>query len=196
MTPRKKRSGPSIGQMIDGIWGRLPHYHYLFKISPLKQPSPHENLLVFGKAVIDFCEEQGVSYTGSLSGAEYSTWLRLVGAWTHHLRDKPITRNETASRLGIDASNLTNFLNGKRALTSNALTAFAVFFEIQSFDLKPDLGANFARAAELNAARKLNAVAGKLEDVKIEIESLGSQGFPTEALLGKLEDIRGLIVQY
>ncbi len=192
MSSSVRPSAASIGQVMDSIWGRLPHYHYLNKIDPLSMPAPHENLLGFGKGVIQFCEESGAPYRGDLTGSDYSTWLRLVGAWALYIRQNPITRSEAGKKLGMDPSNLTNFLNGKRPLTTNAMKALALLFGIEAFDLRPELGANFARAVELKNARKINQISQKLDEL-IAFTKTSSMDSADEMMLIKLEDMKTFI---
>lgn len=180
----------SIGQMIDSIWQRLPDNHYLNKLDPAAMHNPHENFLVYGQAVIANCEEEGTTIATSLTGSDHGTWLRLVGAWAVHLRKRPMTRNVAAKELGMDPSNLTNFINGKRALTANALTAFADLFDLQPFDLRPDLGANFARTAEKRVADKLEVVSKKVEELRLDVETLINNGFAVDGLMVKIEELR------
>lgn len=183
----------SIGQMIDSIWSRLPENHYLNKLDPANMHMPHENLLVFGQAVIANCEDEGTAIDTKLTGSDHGTWLRLVGAWALHLRKRPMTRNIAAKMLGMDPSNLTNFINGKRALTANALNAFADLFQIQPFDLKPDLGANFARTAEKRVADKLEAVSKKVEELRLEVQTLISSGISADKLMVKVDELRASV---
>jgi plasmid maintenance system antidote protein VapI len=183
----------SIGQMIDSIWQRLPEGHYLFKIDPNALPSPHENLLVFGKAIIDDCESNGVIVPTKLSGTEYSTWLRLVGAWACFIRRRPMARNEAAQLLQMDPSNLTNFINGKRPLTRNALEAFVNLFELQPFDLRSDLGANFARAVENKMFRKLSSLSSQLDELKADLNALAKAGTPITHILDKIDGLNKMV---
>lgn len=183
----------SIGQMIDSIWQRLPENHYLNKIDPATMLNPHENFLVYGQAVIANCESEGTTITTTLTGSDHGTWLRLVGAWALHLRNRPMTRNVAAKILGMDPSNLTNFINGKRALTANALTAFAELFSLQPFDLRPDLGANFARTAEKRVADKLEVVSKKVEELRLDVESMLNSGVAVGSLMAKIEELRASV---
>jgi plasmid maintenance system antidote protein VapI len=180
----------NIGQMIDSIWHRIPENHHLFGFDPASMPSPHVHFLVLGQAIISHCEEHGAIITTTLESKDYSTWLRLVGAWAMYQRKKPTTRNVVAKLIGMDPSNLTNFINGKRALTANATTHFANLFDIEPFDLKPDLGANYARSAERRVAEKLESVSLKVESLRLEVQTLISKGLPVTDLMTKIDDLR------
>lgn len=183
----------NIGQMIDSIWHRLPENHHLFGFDPASMPSPHLHFLVLGQAVIKNCEEQGANITTTLEDKDFSTWLRLVGAWATYQRKKPMTRNMVAKLIGMDPSNLTNFINGKRALTTNATTHFAELFDIEPFDLKPDLGANYARSAERRVAEKLEAVSRKVESLRLDVQALLGNGLPVTDLMAKIDDLRDAV---
>jgi plasmid maintenance system antidote protein VapI len=179
-----------LGQLIDSIWHRLPEGHHLHKLDPTAMGCPHVDLLGFGQAVIDDCRSHGGIVDTKLEGPDYNIWLRFVGAWALFQRKTPMTRNVAAQILKIDPSNLTNFINGKRALTANALTGFAELFGIEAFDLKPDLGANFARNAEQKVAEKLICVESKINLLKADVQLLIDQGAPLGALLTRIDDIK------
>lgn len=181
---------PSLGQMIDSIWHRLQENHYLFKLDPSTMECPHEDFLMFGQAVLDDCRLYGAIVDTKLQGTDYSTWLRFVGAWALFQRKTPMTRNVAAKHLKIDPSNLTNFINGKRALTANAMTGFAGLFGIQPFDLKPDLGANYARNAEKKVAEKLVFVGTKIDSLRADVQTLIEQGAPLAGLMKQIDDIK------
>lgn len=183
-------SVPSLGQLIDSIWHRLADVHYLRRMDPANMECPHEDFLIFGQAIIDDCKDYGATVDTKLEDSDYNTWLRFVGAWALFQRKTPMTRNEAARQLGIDPSNLTNFINGKRALTANAMTGFASLFGIQAFDLKPDLGASYARNAEKKVAEKLVSVESKINVLKADVQLLIDQGAPLGGLLEKINDIK------
>lgn len=181
---------PSLGQLIDSVWHRLPEGHYLRKLDPANMECPHEDFLMFGKAIIKDCQAHGATVDTKLEESDYNTWLRFVGAWALFQRKTPMTRNVAAKQLSIDPSNLTNFINGKRALTANAMTGFAWLFDIQAFDLKPDLGASYARNAERKVAEKLVSVETKIDVLKADIQLMISQGAPLGGLLEQIDDIK------
>lgn len=181
---------PSLGQLIDSVWHRLPDGHYLTKLDPASMERPHEDFLMFGKAIIDDCIAHGATVDTKLDVSDYNTWLRFVGAWALFQRKTPMTRNVAAKQLSIDPSNLTNFINGKRALTANAMTGFAWLFGIQAFDLKPDLGASYARNAEKKAADKLGCVESKINILKADVQLMIDQGAPLGSLLVQIDEIK------
>ncbi|MBI6882477.1 hypothetical protein [Pseudomonas putida] len=181
---------PSLGQLIDSVWHRLSETHYLRKIDPSTMACPHEDFLVFGKAILDDCVSYGAVIDTKLANAEYSTWVRFVGAWALFQRKRPMTRNVAAGLMQMDPSNLTNFINGKRALTANALTSFAWLFDIQEFDLKPDLGAKYARNAEKKVAEKLSAVEVRIDVLKADVQHLIDQGNPLDSIMQQIDELK------
>lgn len=195
MSRRPEERKLNIGHSIDGIWNRLPENHYLFKSEPLKSELPHESLLIFGKAVLDFCAKEGVDIASKLKGHNHSTWVRLVGAWTLFQRQTPMTRNEASQRMNIDPSNLTNFINGKRTITSNALHSFSSLLGIQVFDLTPELGAAYARGVQKTVSNKLQVVDSKIDELRQEMEMAAKVDISVSAsyLLQKINDIKQVI---
>lgn len=181
---------PSLGQLIDSVWHRLPEEHYLRNLDPANMGCPHEDFFMFGKAIIEDCRAHGATVDTKLEDSDYKTWLRFVGAWALFQRKSPMTRNVAAKQLSIDPSNLTNFINGKRALTANAMIGFAGLFGIQAFDLKPDLGASYARNAEKKVAEKLESVESKIDILKADVQLMIQQGAPLNGILQQIDDIK------
>lgn len=179
----------SLGQAIDSLWGRLPKENPLHKLRPQSLPSPHEHYLNAGEAILAICEAEGVlPYARLPKALDHAAWLRLVAAWSLWNRDVKLneSRAQVAQKLDIDPSNLTNFLNGKRALTSKALLALSEFLGVEPYDIRPEMGARSACSAQRKSMKRLHAVKRGLEDIEEEIRSLQASGFPVENLMKKV----------
>ncbi|AYG48376.1 XRE family transcriptional regulator (plasmid) [Pseudomonas sp. Leaf58] len=179
----------SLGQAIDSIWIRLPKDHALHKIRPQSLPSPHEHYLMAGKTILALCEEEGVvAYAPLPKTADHEAWLRLVAAWSLWNRDHKVheSRANVAQKLDIDPSNLTNFLNGKRALTQKALLALSNFLGVQPYDIRPELGAISAGSAQRKSIKYLRTVKNGLQDIEQDILALQASGVPVESLVRKV----------
>jgi transcriptional regulator with XRE-family HTH domain len=184
---------PNVGHVLDTIWQWLPENHYLHQLHPSKKPAPHEDFLMFGRAVLEECKKRGVVFPCRLEGKDYEAWERLVGAWSEFQRKAQLSRTEASRRAGLDPSNLSNFLNGKRPLTPNSMEGFALLIGIQTFDLRPELGAAFARTAERNAKRKLKLVDDELGKLRAQIGLIVRDSNVLEPLLGQIESMRKLL---
>ena len=192
----KKPTKPNLGQLLDGVWARLPDDHMLRKIEPLKMPDQHQNLLVFGKAVIKACEEiMNAPIAVSVKGYDRDTWERLVGAWALYQRSNRITRCEAATKIGIDRSNLTIALNGKRPLTQTVLMSLSKLLNVQAYDIRPDLGASYAHDKDRDIAKRLNSASSKVLSLKGDVIRLIEQGHPLHGLLGRIDTISSELSQ-
>lgn len=188
----RKSGKQNLGQLLDGIWSWLPENHSLRKIEPLKMPGQHHNLRSFGKAVIRACEEiLEAPIDVAVTRGDRETWERLVGAWALHQRSSRITRCEAAKRIGIDRSNLTLALNGKRPLTQSVLISLAELLKVQAYDIRPDLGASYAHTKDRDVAKKLNSASSQVLSLKGDVSRLIEEGYPLEGLLGRIDKIGG-----
>lgn len=179
----------SLGQAIDSIWIRLPKDHALLKIRPQTLPSPHEHYLMAGKTILALCEDQGVvAYAPLPKTEDHEAWLRLIAAWSLWNRDHKVheSRANVAQKLQIDPSNLTNFLNGKRPLTSRALQALSKFLGVQPYDIRPELGADSAGRARCKNTKHLRIIKNGLQDIEQDILALKASGIPVESLVRKV----------
>jgi transcriptional regulator with XRE-family HTH domain len=188
----RKPTKPNLGQLLDGIWSRLPENSYLRELEPLKMPGQHENLRFFGKAIIKACEEiLKTPIDVAVKGSDRETWERLVGAWALYQRSNRITRCAAAKNIGVDRSNLTIALNGKRPLTQSVLVSLANLLKVQPFDIRPDLGASYAHTKDRDVAKKLNSASSHVLSLKGDVSRLIEEGYPLEGLLGRIDTIRG-----
>ena len=188
--PVKKPVKPNLGQLLDGIWNRLEQDHPLRAMEPLKLPSPHQNLRAFGRAIIKVCEEHlEHKIEVEVEGYDRDTWERLIGAWALFQRSNRITRCEAAKQLGMDRSNLTIALNGKRPLTQSVLMSLAKMLNVEPFDIRSDLGASYARSKDRDVAIKLNRVSSGISSLKEEVLELIGAGLPLDGILAKLDKL-------
>jgi transcriptional regulator with XRE-family HTH domain len=188
----RKPTKPNLGQLLDGIWSRLPEDNYLRELEPLKIPGQPENLRFFGKAIIKACEDiLNAPIDVAVKDYDRETWERLVGAWALHQRSNRITRCAAAKRIGVDRSNLTIALNGKRPLTQSVLVSLANLLKVQPFDIRPDLGASYAHTKDRDVAKKLNTASSHVLSLKGDVSRLIEEGYPLEGLLGRIDTIRG-----
>ncbi|KQN62077.1 hypothetical protein ASF02_07800 [Pseudomonas sp. Leaf58] len=142
-----------------------------------------------GKTILALCEEEGVvAYAPLPKTADHEAWLRLVAAWSLWNRDHKVheSRANVAQKLDIDPSNLTNFLNGKRALTQKALLALSNFLGVQPYDIRPELGAISAGSAQRKSIKYLRTVKNGLQDIEQDILALQASGVPVESLVRKV----------
>lgn len=186
----KKPVKPNLGQLLDGIWTRLADDHPLRAMEPLKLPSPHQNLRAFGRAIIKVCEEHlEHKIEVEVEGYDRDTWERLIGAWALFQRTNRITRCEAAKQLGMDRSNLTIALNGKRPLTQSVLMSLAKMLNVEPFDIRSDLGASYARSKDRDVAIMLNKISHGISSMKGEVLELISSGLPLDGLLSRIEKL-------
>ena len=186
----------SLGQAIDGIWDNLPKDHVLRQQNPKALPSPHEHYLMSGETIIAFCEMEGaLPYAPLAREADQQAWLRLVSAWAFWQRDQAgsPSRASVAFTLKIDPSNLTNFLNGKRALTSAALLKLAEFLGVQPYDIRPEMGANSAYSVQRKSIKHLHTVRNGLHDIELDLLALKASGVPVDNLMKKMSCVLSTI---
>jgi transcriptional regulator with XRE-family HTH domain len=182
----------SLGQAIDNAWNLLPEASPLHKLRPQSLSLPHEHYLMAGETILQVCESEGVvPYAPLGKAADQKAWLRLVGAWAFWQRDlrEKQSRARVAHTLKIDPSNLTNFLNGKRALTSKALLKLAEFLGVQPYDIRPELGASSAGSARRKNIRHFHAVRNGLQDIEKEILALQASGVPVDKLVKTVSNV-------
>lgn len=161
----------NLGYLIDNIWGEFGD-NKPWGVHPFESPVPHAALLELGEYVISYCRKMGAEFNPRMDDIDHDIWLRAVGAWVCYLETEKETRSSVAHKINIDASNLTNFINGKRAITANALTILASLFGIQPFDLRPDLGADYVANMKKENERKLSSISKSIEMAQGEIDSL------------------------
>lgn len=193
MNTKSKRGLPSLGYLIDTIWSRLGEDNELRRMNPLRSTDPHIALHAFGKKIIENCKMSGAQLYPRMSDSDHDTWYRLVGAWVCYIKGNKITRSAAASKINLDASNLTNFINGKRALTTSSLPLFAELFGIEPFDLRPDMGAKYARNLEKVMKKKMVLVKSSVNDIIIDIEALEKKGVNVSSITSKLDKINDVI---
>ena len=177
-----------LGSIMDSIWHRLPKEDALLRMNPYTMPNPHEFLLMAGRRIIEICGEEGaLLYAPLPKEKDRNAWYRLVGAWAFHFKTRDImSRARVADELGIDPSNLTNFLNGKRPLTSNALLSVAKYLGIQPYDIRPELGAHSADKQNRDHCKQILSVERGLKDIEKEIQELARSGVIVDKLLLKV----------
>ncbi|MBD8088425.1 helix-turn-helix transcriptional regulator [Pseudomonas fluorescens] len=178
----------SLGHIMDSIWKRLPKGDSLLRMNPYSMPNPHEFLLTAGRKIIEFCGEEGALLYAQLpKEKDRNAWYRLVAAWAFHFKGREmLSRAQVADELSIDPSNLTNFLNGKRPLTSNALLSIAKFMGIQPYDIRPELGAHSADKQNRDHCKLILSVERSLKDIEREIQALAREGVKVDSLLLKV----------
>lgn len=190
------RGRGNLGYLIDNIWND-PEAKHLLTDNPMESPQRHEALLQMGKGIIDYCWKSGAKLNPRMDDTDHDIWLRVVAAWVCYLKEEKEPRCAVANKIGIDASNLTNFINGKRAITANALTMFADLFGIQAFDLRPDLGASYVddlRHTKIEGFKKIkrenNWIRNELDriqsDQDIVLENLESIQSNSPHIAGKI----------
>ena len=163
-------------------------------MEPLKLPAPHQNLRAFGRAIIRACEKHlGHRIEVEVENHDHDTWERLIGAWALYQRSNRITRCEAANKLGLDRSSLTIALNGKRPLTQLVLQAMAKLLNVEQFDIRPDLGASYARSKDRDVAIKLNRISNEISSLKGDVLELIEVGMPLEALLTRIERLDAVL---
>jgi len=182
----------SFGLAIDTFWQHLPEGHPLFDINPKAASSPDECYLSAGQAIVDQCEQDGaVLYAPLAKPADQKAWLRLVAAWVFWHRKCKVheSRASVAVKLNIDPSNLTNFLNGKRGLTTKALFSLAPYLGVQPFDIRPEMGADKAYAMRRKSMRQMTCVRTSLKELEQDILALLASGVPVEGLVKKVGSV-------
>lgn len=187
----------SLGSVMDSIWHRLPSDDALVRMNPYAMPNPHEFLLMAGRRIIEICGGEGaILYAALPKEKDRNAWYRLVGAWAFHFKNREVlSRAKVADDLGIDPSNLTNFLNGKRPLTSNALLSFAKYLGIQPFDIRPELGAHSADKQNRDHCKQILSVERGLKDIEREIQELSRNGVVVDKLLLKVGKVLSSIAR-
>lgn len=178
----------SLGFIMDSLWSRLSTDHDLRRMNPYAMPNPHEFLLSSGQAIIEFCAEQGaVLFSPLPKEGDREAWYRLVAAWVFHYRTHSIeSRAFVADKLGINASNLTNFLNGKRPLTQRALLGIAQHLGIEPYDIRPELGAVKAARQHRSHCKQMLSVKRDLKGLQTDIEAMGLAGVAVDHLLSRV----------
>lgn len=161
----------NLGYLIDNIWNELGK-NKPWDIHPHESPTPHAGLLELGEYVISHCQKMGAKLNPRMDDIDHDIWLRVVGAWVCYLEKEKEPRCNVANKINIDASNLTNFINGKRAITANALTILASLFGIQPFDLRPDLGADYVASLKKENQQKLKRIGNVITDAQSELDSI------------------------
>lgn len=178
----------SLGSIMDSIWHRLPKDDALLRMNPYAMPNPHEHLLLAGRRVIEICREEGAFLYAELPREkDRNAWYRLVGAWAFHFKTREtMSRARVADELNIDPSNLTNFLNGKRPITSNALLSVAKYLSVRPYDIRPELGAHSADRENRDHCKKILSVERGVKDLEREIQELARSGVAVDKLLMKV----------
>lgn len=186
MTGTRQRA--NLGYLIDNIWTELDQD--LWDEHPYNSEKPHVALLELGQRVIDYCRSRGAKLNPRMDDLDHEIWLRVVGAWVCYLEREKEPRCSVANKINIDASNLTNFINGKRPITANALTTLAALFGIQSFDLRPDLGADFVANLKKENERKLDNIGKEISKAQGQLDSMHRrQKNSLEVLESSLDDV-------
>lgn len=181
----------SLGHIMDSIWSRIPKDHVLCRMNPYSMPNPHEFLLTSGKKIIEISGHEGaVLYAPLPKESDRNAWYRLVAAWVFYFKGhESQSRAKVAEDLGIDPSNLTNFLNGKRPLTSKALLGITKYMGIQPYDIRPELGAHNADKQHRAHCKQMLSVQQGLKDIEDEIRALAHTGVVVDHLLAKVDRV-------
>ena len=158
MSSEKSTKGHSIGYLIDHFWEVVPKDDPANKWELITKDTPSADgvLLKRGKHVISFCKSQSCTPSLPLKKEDQNAWLRLVGAWVTFRKFHHLTRNTAGQRTDMDASNITNLINGKRPLTQNAAAKMGDLLGVKEIDLRPDAGSNHARKTESRANEVLS----------------------------------------
>ncbi|MBB4865444.1 plasmid maintenance system antidote protein VapI [Pseudomonas nitritireducens] len=192
---RSDRTKVGVGHLIDTIWKTLPADHPLRKIKQHLPLPIEESLLKIGSEAVDYCVSKGAKPNMTLDEESSKTWKRLVGAWVHYQkysgRATKVSRAVIAQHVEMDASSITNFINGKRALTQGASIQLANFFGFSPIDIRPDIGSQFARKLAEKGQHKSILIERQLNSIEALLKE--SEAAPGDPIYGHLTEIRNLI---
>lgn len=160
MCAAQSAKSPSVGYVIDNFWSLLPSSSNMHAWGPVDKHAPDvdEVLLNRGKRIISFCKTQTDKPFSRMGERDHEAWLRLVGAWVTYLKTHDLHRNLASQLTEMDASNITNLINGKRPLTEQTASKLAALLGVKGIDIRPDNGSRHARIAASNTNRILSKV--------------------------------------
>lgn len=163
----------ALGKAIDRIWSYLPSDHYLRYTFPLEIGAHDDAYWFCGTAAVNFCVENGVVDDVKLHDSERDTWIRLIGVWINFLRDNPYsTRLDIAKSMGVDSSNVSNYLNGRRPLTRTSLDMISVALGVEPCMILPDAGLQSARRVIEDFSTRIKHVKSQLLPLRKAIDEI------------------------
>lgn len=202
-TPNNERHIKNhVGTIVDKFWAIIPEDHSAFKSNPLIMPSPHEHLLLLGKKVVDLCEEKGYFFEDRLKKEnDYDAWMRLLGAWVLHAKDKVIedgrmeSRSDISEEIGIGASSLTNFLNARRSITLKGLKILSSYLGVKPLDIRPELGASEICSNNRTIRKNMATANSRLDEVASDLELMRNDDNDLEVstILNKIRLVQEVI---
>ncbi|MHD0645068.1 helix-turn-helix domain-containing protein [Pseudomonas aeruginosa] len=194
---RPENVKPNLGHLIDRIWSLVPSDHELRNVRMGDPKNAAQTLWMAGRLTLDHCAKLGASTSSKLTDDDHNTWLRLVGAWVLKMKDGGAlpTRAEVASAMGMDASSITNFINGKRPLTLNAQKCFADFLDVNCIHIRPDMGTKYAEEIEESTRRKFKLISDHVDGLERTIRDHGASDQYSHNLIRQVDDLKLVLAQ-